>query len=60
MLLRKALVSDRVIEDDYLLGFVLWHDNPHVFMHMCGTATYFSEKPTKQGLLLIALYSIGV
>ena len=37
MLLRKALVSDRVIEDDSLLGFVLWHDNPHVFMCMCGT-----------------------
>ena len=34
MLLRKALVSDRVPGDDCLLGFVLWCDSPHVFMHM--------------------------
>ena len=45
-----------VIEDDCLLGFVLWHDNPCVFMCMRGTTV--SEKPTKQGLLLIALYCI--
>ena len=37
MLLRKALVSDRVIEDDFLLDFVLWRDNPHVFISMRGT-----------------------
>ena len=37
MLLRKALVSDRVIEDDCLLGFVLWRDNPRVFIRMRGT-----------------------
>ena len=58
MLLRKALVSDRVIEDYCLLVIVLWHDNPHVYVH----AWYycFSEKPTKQGLLLIALYTVDV
>ena len=37
MLLRKALISDKVIEDDCLLGFVLWRDNPRVFMYMHGT-----------------------
>ena len=37
MLFRKALVSDRVIEDDCLLVFVLWCDNPHVFMRMHST-----------------------
>ena len=37
MLLRKALVSDRVIEDDCLLVFVLWRDNLHLFIHMRGT-----------------------
>ena len=34
MLLRKALVSDRVIEDDCLAGFVLWRDNPRVVIRM--------------------------
>ena len=34
MLSRKCLVSDRVIEDDCLLVFVLWRDNPRVFMRM--------------------------
>ena len=56
MLLRKALVSHRVIEDDCLMGFVLWHDNPRVFIRIGGTTV----SPTKQGLLLIALYSVGV
>ena len=37
MLLRKALVSDRVIEDDCLLVFVLWRDNPRLFIRMSGT-----------------------
>ena len=37
MLLRKALVSDRVIEVDCLLVFVLWHDNPCLFIRMRGT-----------------------
>ena len=60
MLLRKALVSDRVIEDDCLLGFVLWHDNPRVFMRMRVSYYCFSEKLTKQGLLLIALYTVDV
>ena len=32
--LRKALVSDRVIEDDCLLVFVLWRDNSRVFIRM--------------------------
>ena len=36
MLLRKALVSVSVIEDNCLLAFVLWHDNPCVFMCMRG------------------------
>ena len=59
MLLRKTLVSNRVIEDDCLLGFVQWHDNVMcVYTH----AWYycFSEKPKKQGLLLLALFSVGV
>ena len=34
MLLRKALVSDRVIEDDCLLRFLLWRDNPRAYMRM--------------------------
>ena len=37
MLLRKALAGDRVIEDDCLMGFVLWRDNPRVFIRMRGT-----------------------
>ena len=37
MLLRKASVSDRVIEDDCLLVFVLWRDNPRLFIRMRGT-----------------------
>ena len=37
MLLRKALVSDRVIEDDCLMVFVLWYDNPRLFIRMRGT-----------------------
>ena len=37
MLLRKALVSDRVIEDNCLLGFVLWRDNLRVFIRMRDT-----------------------
>ena len=37
MLLRKALVSDRVIENDGLLHFMLWRDSPRVFICMHGT-----------------------
>ena len=36
MLLRKALVSDRVIEDNCLLVFVPWRDNPCLFIRMRG------------------------
>ena len=32
--LTEALVSDRMIADDCLLVFVLWRDNPRVFMRM--------------------------
>ena len=49
------LVSDRVIEGDCLLVFVLWRDKPRVVMCM-----HFPEKPTKQGLLVIALYTVDV
>ena len=49
------LVSDRVIEGDCLLVFVLWRDKPRVVMRY-----HFSEKPTKQGLLVIVLYKIDV
>ena len=42
MLLRKVLVSDRVIEDDCLLGFVLWRDNLYAFM--CMRSTTVSQK----------------
>ena len=54
------LVSDRVIKGDCLLVFVLWRDKPRVVMHMRGTSYHFSEKPTKQGLLVIALYTVDV
>ena len=37
MLLRKMLVSGRVIED-CLLVFILWHDKPRVIVHMCAAA----------------------
>ena len=47
MLLRKALVSDRVIEVNCLLVFVLWHDNPNAFMHMCGTTVSLKSKQNK-------------
>ena len=60
MLLRKALVSDRVIEDDCLLGFVLWHDNPRTYAYAHAWYHCLSEKPTKQSLLLIALYTVDV
>ena len=51
-------MSERVIEDNFLLGFVLWRDNPHIYGH----AWYycFSEKSTKPGLLLIPLYTVDV
>ena len=32
------LVSDRVIEDNCLLVFVLWHDKPRVIMRMHAAA----------------------
>ena len=47
MLLRKALVSDRVIEDDCLLGFVLWRDNPRTFMHIRGTTVSQKSQQNK-------------
>ena len=47
VLLRKALISDRVIEDNCLLGFVLWHDNPCVFMHMRGTTVSQKSQQNK-------------
>ena len=31
-----STVSDTVIEDDCLLVFILWHDNPCVFIHIRG------------------------
>ena len=31
---KEALVSDTAAGNDCLLGFVSWHDNPHMFMHM--------------------------
>ena len=30
------LVSDRLIEDDCLVVFLLWHDKPCMFMRMHG------------------------
>ena len=47
MLLRKALVSDRVIEDDCLLGFVLWRDNLRVFIRMRGTTVSQKSQQNK-------------
>ena len=47
VLLRKALISDRVIEDNCLLVFVLWHDNPRVFMHMRGTTVSQKSQQNK-------------
>ena len=42
-----------MIDDDCLLVFVLWCVKPHVVMHMCVLLT-------KQGLLVIALYTVEV
>ena len=39
------LVSDRVIERDYLLVFVLWSDKPSVVMHTY-IYIYKAEKPS--------------
>ena len=47
MLLRKALVSDRAIEDDCLMGFVLWCDNPLVFIPMRGTSVSQKSRQNK-------------
>ena len=47
MLLRKALVSDGVIEDDCLLVFVLWRDNSRVIMHMHGTSVSLKSQQNK-------------
>ena len=47
MLLKKALVSDRVIEDDCLLGFMLWHDDPRVFIRMCVTTVSLKSQQNK-------------
>ena len=47
-----------MIEVDCLLIFVLWRDDPRVFMRMRGTTV--SEKLTQPGLLLIAIYKIDV
>ena len=55
MLLRKALVSDRVIEDDCLLDFVLWCDNPRVFIRMCGTTV--SQKSRLNKVVNHSIYS---
>ena len=60
MLLRKALVSDREIEDNCLLGFVLWHDNPCVFMCMRDTTVSQKSQLNKVYVLLITLYTIHV
>ena len=43
----KVLVSDRVIEDDCLLGVVLLHDNPRVFMCMRGTSVFQKSQQNK-------------
>ena len=47
MLLRKALVSDRGIEDNCLLGFVLWRDNPSLFICMHGTTVSQKSRQDK-------------
>ena len=47
-----------MIEDDCLLGFVMWRDNPRAFMRMRGTKVF--KKADKQGLLLITLYTVDV
>ena len=47
MLLRKVIVSDRVIEDDCLLIFVLWRDNPRVFMRMRGATVSLKSRLNK-------------
>ena len=48
------LVSDRVIENDYLLVFLLWHDKQRVFMVM-HAATVILKSQLK---LVIALYTV--
>ena len=47
MLLRKALVNDRVIEDDCLLRFVLWCGNPRAYMHMRVTTVSQKSRQNK-------------
>ena len=47
MLLRKALASDTVIEEDCLMGFVLWCDNPRVLIHMRGTTVSQKSQQTR-------------
>ena len=47
MLLRKALVSDRVIEGGCLMGFVLWRDKPRVFICMRGTIVSQESRQNK-------------
>ena len=47
MLLRKALVNDTVIEDNCLMGFVLWRDNPRVFIRMRGTTVSQKSQQNK-------------
>ena len=41
------IVSDRVIEDDCLLVFVLWRDNPRVFMRMRGDTVSLKSRLNK-------------
>ena len=47
MLLRKALASDRVIEDDCLMDFVLWRDNPRVLIRMRDTTVSQKSRQNK-------------
>ena len=47
MLLKKALLSDRVNEDDCLLVFVLLRDNIRVLMHMSGTIVSLKSQQNK-------------
>ena len=49
-------MNNGVIGDNFLLGFALWRDSPHVFMHAHAWCYCFNENPTKQSLLLVAVY----
>ena len=50
LLLRKRFVNDRVVGDDCLLDFALWHGSSHALICMRDATVSLKV----QGLLLIA------